>query len=140
AALDIALFSAGATTSRALVPKFVDAGVIGIDNSSALRKDPAIPLAVSEVIPEAMTEVLEAARGSIVNPNCTTMAAMPVLKPLHDEAGLVRLITSTYQAVSGSGVAGVAELATGVAAAGDKAEELAYDGSAVAFPEPGVYQ
>jgi len=138
--LDIALFSAGATTSRALVPKFVDAGVIVVDNSSAFRKDPAIPLVVSEVNPEAMAAVLEAGRGIIANPNCTTMAAMPVLKPLHDEAGLVRLIASTYQAVSGSGVAGVAELAGGVAAAGDKAEELAYDGSAVAFPEPGVYQ
>ena len=138
--LDIALFSAGATTSRALVPKFVDAGVIVVDNSSAFRKDPDIPLVVSEVNPEAMAGVIAAGRGIIANPNCTTMAAMPVLKPLHDEAGLVRLIASTYQAVSGSGVAGVAELATGVAAAGDKAEELAYDGSAVAFPEPSVYQ
>ncbi|WP_243061229.1 aspartate-semialdehyde dehydrogenase [Nocardioides sp. SR21] len=138
--LDIALFSAGATTSRALVPKFVDAGVIVVDNSSAFRKDPAIPLVVSEVNPEAAAEVIEAGRGIIANPNCTTMAAMPVLKPLHDEAGLTRLIASTYQAVSGSGVAGVAELQNGVAAAGDKADELAYDGSAVAFPEPGVYQ
>jgi aspartate-semialdehyde dehydrogenase len=138
--LDIALFSAGATTSRALVPKFVDAGVIVVDNSSAFRKDPAIPLVVSEVNPEAAREVIEAGRGIIANPNCTTMAAMPVLKPLHEEAGLVRLIASTYQAVSGSGVAGVAELAGGVAAAGDKATELAYDGEAVAFPEPGVYQ
>ncbi|GAA4363526.1 aspartate-semialdehyde dehydrogenase [Nocardioides caricicola] len=138
--LDVALFSAGATTSRALVPKFVDAGVIVVDNSSAFRKDPAIPLVVSEVNPEAAAEVIEAGRGIIANPNCTTMAAMPVLKPLHDEAGLVRLIASTYQAVSGSGVAGVAELTSGIAAAGDKADELAYDGSAVAFPEPGVYQ
>lgn len=140
AGLDIALFSAGATTSRALVPKFVDAGVIVVDNSSAFRKDPSIPLVVSEVNPEAAAEVIEAGRGIIANPNCTTMAAMPVLKPLHDEAGLVRLIASTYQAVSGSGVAGVAELTAGVAAAGDKAEELAYDGAAVAFPEPGVYK
>lgn len=138
--LDVALFSAGATTSRALVPKFVDAGVIVVDNSSAFRRDPAIPLVVSEVNPEAAAEVIEAGRGIIANPNCTTMAAMPVLKPLHDEAGLARLIASTYQAVSGSGVAGVAELQNGIAAAGDKAEELAYDGSAVAFPEPGVYQ
>jgi aspartate-semialdehyde dehydrogenase len=138
--LDIALFSAGATTSRALVPTFVDAGVIVVDNSSAFRKDPAIPLVVSEVNPDAARQVIEAGRGIIANPNCTTMAAMPVLKPLHDEAGLVRLIASTYQAVSGSGVAGVEELATGIAAAGDKARELAYDGEAVAFPEPGVYQ
>jgi aspartate-semialdehyde dehydrogenase len=137
--LDIALFSAGATTSRAVVPKFVDAGVIVIDNSSAFRKDPAIPLVVSEVNPEALEPVIAARRGIVANPNCTTMAAMPVLKPLHDEAGLVRLIASTYQAVSGSGVAGVDELATQVEAAGDKARELAYDGSAVAFPAPVKY-
>ncbi|AIY15951.1 aspartate-semialdehyde dehydrogenase [Pimelobacter simplex] len=138
--LDIALFSAGATASRALVPRFVEAGVIVVDNSSAFRKDPDIPLVVSEVNPEAAAAVIEAGRGIIANPNCTTMAAMPVLKPLHEEAGLVRLIASTYQAVSGSGIAGVEELATGVAAAGDKARELAYDGEAVAFPEPGVYK
>lgn len=138
--LDVALFSAGATASRALVPRFVDAGVIVVDNSSAFRKDPAIPLVVSEVNPEAAAEVIAAGRGIIANPNCTTMAAMPVLKPLHEEAGLVRLIASTYQAVSGSGIAGVEELATGIAAAGDKARELAYDGEAVAFPEPGVYK
>ena len=137
--LDIALFSAGATTSRALAQKFVDAGVIVIDNSSAFRKDPAIPLVVAEVNPGAMAGVVEEGRGIIANPNCTTMAAMPVLKPLHDEAGLSRLIVSTYQAVSGSGVAGVEELAGGVAEAGDKARELAYDGSAVAFPEPVKY-
>ncbi len=140
AGLDIALFSAGATTSRALVPKFVDAGVIVVDNSSAFRKDPAIPLVVSEVNPEALLEVIEAGRGIIANPNCTTMAAMPVLKVLHDEAGLVRLIASTYQAVSGSGVAGVEELAGQVAAAGDKATELAYDGTAVTFPDPVKYE
>jgi aspartate-semialdehyde dehydrogenase len=139
AGLDIALFSAGATTSRALASKFVDAGVIVIDNSSAFRKDPAIPLVVSEVNPEAMDAVIAAGRGIVANPNCTTMAAMPVLKPLHDEAGLLRLIASTYQAVSGSGVAGVDELATQVEAAGDKARELAYDGEAVTFPAPVKY-
>jgi aspartate-semialdehyde dehydrogenase len=134
--LDIALFSAGATTSRALAPKFADAGVLVIDNSSAFRKDPEIPLVCSEVNPEAIA----LAHGRIIaNPNCTTMAAMPVLKPLHDEAGLVRLVVSTYQAVSGSGVAGVEELAGQVAAAGDKARELAYDGAAVSFPEPVKY-
>jgi aspartate-semialdehyde dehydrogenase len=138
--LDIALFSAGATASRALVPRFVEAGVIVVDNSSAFRKDPAIPLVVSEVNPDDARGVIEAGRGIIANPNCTTMAAMPVLKPLHEEAGLRRLVVSTYQAVSGSGIAGVDELATGIAAAGDKARELAYDGEAVAFPEPGVYQ
>ncbi|HRI97156.1 MAG TPA: aspartate-semialdehyde dehydrogenase, partial [Nocardioides sp.] len=137
--LDIALFSAGATTSRALAQKFADAGVIVVDNSSAFRKEPSIPLVVSEVNPEAAAGIIAAGRGIIANPNCTTMAAMPVLKALHDEAGLVRLIASTYQAVSGSGVAGVEELAAQVAAAGDKAPELAYDGAAVAFPDPVKY-
>jgi len=137
--LDIALFSAGATTSRALAPKFVDAGVIVVDNSSAFRKDPEIPLVVSEVNPGAMESVIAAGRGIIANPNCTTMAAMPVLKPLHDDAELVRLVISSYQAVSGSGVAGVDELTSQVAAAGEKARELAYDGEAVAFPEPVKY-
>ncbi|MER7558443.1 aspartate-semialdehyde dehydrogenase [Nocardioides sp. NPDC126508] len=137
--LDIAIFSAGGATSKALAPKFAEAGVIVIDNSSAWRKDPAIPLVVSEVNPSAMDGVIEARQGIIANPNCTTMAAMPALKALHDEAGLERLVVSTYQAVSGSGVAGVEELVNGVAAAGDKARELAYDGSAIAFPEPDKY-
>ena len=139
AGLDVALFSAGATASRALAPKFADAGVIVVDNSSAFRKDPAIPLVVSEVNPDAAASVIAAGRGIIANPNCTTMAAMPALKVLHEEAGLVRLVVSTYQAVSGSGIAGVEELATQVASAGDKARELAYDGSAVTFPEPVKY-
>jgi aspartate-semialdehyde dehydrogenase len=134
--LDIALFSAGATTSRALAPAFAAAGATVVDNSSAFRMDPDVPLVVSEVNPHA---IAEARKGIIANPNCTTMAAMPVLKPLHDAAGLVRLIASTYQAVSGSGVAGVEELATQVAAAGDKARELAYDGEAVSFPDPAKY-
>jgi aspartate-semialdehyde dehydrogenase len=134
--LDIALFSAGASTSRALAPRYAEAGAVVVDNSSAFRMDPDVPLVVSEVNPEA---IREARKGIIANPNCTTMAAMPVLKPLHDEAGLVRLIASTYQAVSGSGVAGVDELAAQLAAAGDKARELAYDGEAVAFPEPVKY-
>ena len=134
--LDIALFSAGASTSRALAPRYAEAGAVVVDNSSAFRMDPDVPLVVSEVNPDA---IREARKGIIANPNCTTMAAMPVLKPLHDEAGLVRLIASTYQAVSGSGVAGVEELAAQLAAAGDKARELAYDGEAVAFPEPVKY-
>lgn len=141
AGLDIALFSAGATTSRALAPVFAAAGVTVIDNSSAFRMDPAIPLVVSEVNPEAIELALgEGGKRIIANPNCTTMAAMPVLKPLHEEAGLVRLIASTYQAVSGSGVAGVEELASQVGAVGDKARELAYDGEAVSFPEPVKYE
>ena len=139
--LDIALFSAGATTSRAQAPRFADAGVVVVDNSSAFRKDPDIPLVVSEVNPHAIDLAFTGERQRIIaNPNCTTMAAMPVLKPLHDEAGLVRLVASTYQAVSGSGVAGVSELSGQVAAAGDKAPELAYDGRAVDLGEPGVYK
>ena len=138
--LDIAIFSAGATTSRALAPAFAAAGVVVIDNSSAFRMDPDVPLVVSEVNPGDIDLALSGTgRRIIANPNCTTMAAMPVLKPLHDAAGLRRLIVSSYQAVSGSGVAGVEELAEGVTAAGDKARELAYDGEAVAFPEPSKY-
>ncbi len=134
--LDIALFSAGATTSRAQAPRFAAAGVTVVDNSSAFRMDPDVPLVVSEVNPDALTSI---PKGIIANPNCTTMAAMPVLKPLHAAAGLTRLIASTYQAVSGSGVAGVEELASQVEAAGDKARELAYDGSAISFPAPVKY-
>ncbi|MGC4112876.1 MAG: aspartate-semialdehyde dehydrogenase [Nocardioides sp.] len=136
AGLDVALFSAGATASRALAPRFAAAGAVVVDNSSAWRMDPEVPLVVSEVNPEAIADV---PRGIVANPNCTTMAAMPVLKPLHEEAGLTRLVASTYQAVSGSGLAGVDELADQLAAAGDKARELAYDGSAVTFPEPVKY-
>ena len=135
AGLDVAVFSAGATTSRALAPRFAEAGVLVVDNSSAWRMDPDVPLVVSEVNPEA---VREARKGIIANPNCTTMAAMPVLKPLHDEAGLVRLVASTYQAVSGSGVAGVSELAGQVAAAEDPSR-LAFDGSAAELPAPVKY-
>ena len=135
--LDVALFSAGATTSRAQAPRFAAAGVTVIDNSSAFRKDPAIPLVCSEVNPG---DIALAGEGRIIaNPNCTTMAAMPVLKPLHDEAGLVRIIASTYQAVSGSGVAGVRELHGQALAVVEKADQLAYDGSALAFPDPAVY-
>ena len=138
--LDIALFSAGATTSRAVVPRFVDAGVIVVDNSSAFRKDPAIPLVVSEVNPEALEPVIAARRGIVANPNCTTMAAMPVLKPLHDEAGLRRLVVSTYQAVSGAGLAGVQELDSQVrAAVTQDVAALTHDGSAVAFPAPAKF-
>jgi aspartate-semialdehyde dehydrogenase len=139
--LDIVLFSAGATTSRAQAPRFAEAGAIVVDNSSAWRMDPDVPLVVSEVNPEAIALATSgASKGIIANPNCTTMAAMPVLKPLHDAAGLTRLIASTYQAVSGSGVAGVDELASQVEAAGDKARELSYDGSAIDFPAPVKYQ
>ncbi|WP_067569352.1 aspartate-semialdehyde dehydrogenase [Nocardia acidivorans] len=134
--LDIALFSAGATMSRVQAPRFAAAGVTVIDNSSAWRKDPEVPLVVSEVNPEATRNLV---KGIIANPNCTTMAAMPVLKVLHDQAGLRRLIVSSYQAVSGSGLAGVEELVTQVRAVIDDAEKLVHDGSAVDFPAPNKY-
>ncbi|WP_067648187.1 aspartate-semialdehyde dehydrogenase [Nocardia harenae] len=134
--LDIALFSAGATMSRVQAPRFAAAGVTVIDNSSAWRKDPEVPLVVSEVNPEQTRNLV---KGIIANPNCTTMAAMPVLKPLHDAAGLRRLIVSSYQAVSGSGLAGVEELAGQVRAVIDDAERLVHDGSAVSFPAPNKY-
>ena len=133
--LQIALFSAGGSASKAIAPRFAAAGAVVIDNSSAWRMDPDVPLVVSEVNPAA---IADARKGIIANPNCTTMAAMPVLKPLHDEAGLVRLIVSTYQAVSGSGAEGVLELASQSSAVGD-ASGLAFDGSAVDFPEPQKY-
>ncbi|WP_369255441.1 aspartate-semialdehyde dehydrogenase [Geodermatophilus amargosae] len=136
AGLDVALFSAGASTSRAQAPRFAGAGVTVVDNSSAFRRDPDVPLVVAEVNPHALADI---PRGIVANPNCTTMAAMPVLRPLHDEAQLVRLVASTYQAVSGSGVAGVEELDGQVKAVVDKAAELTHDGAAVAFPEPRKY-
>ena len=134
--LDLALFSAGGATSRALAPVYAAAGALVIDNSSAWRMDPDVPLIVSEVNPEAL---LQARKGIVANPNCTTMAAMPVLKPLHDEAGLVRLIASTYQAVSGSGLSGVQELDGQVRAVADRATALVHDGAAVSFPAPDNY-
>ena len=138
--LDIAIFSAGATTSREQAPRFAAAGVTVIDNSSAWRRDPDVPLVVSEVNPEAISQAWsQRGKGIIANPNCTTMAAMPVLKPLHDEAGLLRLIASTYQAVSGSGLAGVDELDSQIRKVADRATELVHDGSAVEFPAPDKY-
>ncbi|QTX06293.1 aspartate-semialdehyde dehydrogenase [Agromyces archimandritae] len=134
AGLDIAIFSAGATLSKEQAPRFAAAGVTVIDNSSGWRMDPEVPLVVSEVNPE---RIADAKKGIIANPNCTTMAAMPVLKVLHEEAGLERLVVSTYQAVSGSGLAGAEELAeqARAAVAGDLMG-LVHDGSAVELPEP----
>ncbi len=131
--LDVALFSAGATSSRELAPRFAAAGAMVIDNSSAFRMDPEVPLIVSEVNPE---EIRNAHKRIIANPNCTTMAAMPVLKPLHDAAQLVRLIASTYQAVSGAGLVGVDELDKQANAVAKNARELTYSGNAVSYPTP----
>lgn len=134
--LDIALFSAGKGTSRQLAPRVAEAGAVVIDNSSAWRMDPQVPLVVAEVNPHAAAV---RPRGIIANPNCTTMAAMPVLRPLHAEAGLVGMVVTTYQAVSGSGLAGVAELDEQVRKVADGASALAFDGRAVEFPAPRVY-
>jgi aspartate-semialdehyde dehydrogenase len=131
--LDIVLFSAGASTSRALAEKVAAAGAIVVDNSSAWRMDPQVPLVVSEVNPHSLDSI---PKGIVANPNCTTMAAMPVLKPLHREATLVRLIASTYQAVSGGGVAGVTDLETQVIATAAKSAALSVRGDAVTMPVP----
>ncbi|WP_308491581.1 aspartate-semialdehyde dehydrogenase [Microbacterium terrisoli] len=138
AGIQIALFSAGATGSRAHAPRFAEAGAVVIDNSSAWRMDPDVPLVVSEVNPHAIDD---APKGIIANPNCTTMAVMPVMKVLDAAAGLERLIISTYQAVSGSGLAGAQELLGQVEAvvAQDGAIGLVHDGGAVDFPAPEKY-
>ncbi len=135
--LDIAIFSAGATLSKEQAPRFAEAGVIVVDNSSGWRMDPDVPLVVSEVNPE---ETVNPPKGIIANPNCTTMAAMPALKALHDEAVLKRLIVSTYQAVSGAGLKGGKELEGQVSSA--KRHDLmglVHDGAAVQFPSPQVF-
>ncbi|RKE10236.1 aspartate-semialdehyde dehydrogenase [Catellatospora citrea] len=134
--LDIVLFSAGKTTSLALAPKVAAAGAVVIDNSSGWRLDPDVPLVVAEVNPQAAKL---RPKGIIANPNCTTMAAMPVLRPLHDEATLTGLIASTYQAVSGTGLTGVDELHEQASAVVGEARALAHDGRAVDYPEPKVY-
>ena len=135
--LDIAIFSAGATLSKEQAPRFAEAGVIVIDNSSGWRMDPDVPLVVSEVNPD---ETMNPHKGIIANPNCTTMAAMPALKALHDEAILTRLIVSTYQAVSGAGLKGGEELAGQVdSSRGQDVMALVHDGSAVSFSAPQVF-
>lgn len=136
AQLDIAIFSAGASASRALAPKVAAAGAVVVDNSSAWRMDPDVPLVVSEVNPHALNSI---PKGIVANPNCTTMAAMPVLKPLHLEAGLTRLVASTYQAVSGAGVAGVAELENQIRAVAKHSAGLAVDGQSITMPAPNKF-
>ncbi len=135
--IDVAVFSAGAGTSREYAPKFAAAGAVVVDNSSAWRKDPEVPLVVSEVNPHA---IKDRPKGIIANPNCTTMAAMPVLKPLHEKYGLTRLVVSSYQAVSGSGLKGVKELESQIrAGVTQDLTKLVTDGSAVNLPEPSTY-
>jgi aspartate-semialdehyde dehydrogenase len=134
--LDLALFSNGKPTSLITAPRVAAAGAIVIDNSSAWRLDPDVPLVVAEVNPE---DAIRPPKGIIANPNCTTMAAMPVLAPLHRAARLVRLQVATYQAVSGSGGAGVTELNGQAKAVVDSAAALVFDGRAVDFPAPAKY-
>ncbi|MFC8848397.1 MULTISPECIES: aspartate-semialdehyde dehydrogenase [unclassified Micromonospora] len=136
AGLDIVLFSAGKGTALELAPRVAEAGAVVIDNSSAFRMDPDVPLVVAEVNPHAAAN---RPKGIIANPNCTTMAAMPVLRPLHAEAELVSLVVSTYQAVSGAGLAGVAELEEQVRKVAEQAAGLAFDGAAVEFPAPRAF-
>ncbi|RKR87968.1 aspartate-semialdehyde dehydrogenase [Micromonospora pisi] len=131
--LDVVLFSAGKGASRVLAPKVAEAGAVVIDNSSAWRMDPDVPLVVAEVNPEAAAV---RPKGIIANPNCTTMAAMPILRPLHEEAGLVSLVVATYQAVSGAGLSGVAELDEQVRKVAEHATALTFDGAAVDYPAP----
>ena len=137
--IDIALFSNGGSTSREWAPRVAAAGATVIDNSSAWRKDPAVPLVVAEVNPEDLDSI---PKGIVANPNCTTMAAMPVLKPLHDAAGLTRLRVASYQAVSGSGGAGLTELDSQLRAgyASGDPKDLAQDGGALTLPSPQIYE
>jgi aspartate-semialdehyde dehydrogenase len=133
AGLDIAIFSAGATASRAQAPRFAAAGAVVVDNSSAWRNDPDVPLVVSEVNPG---DVHDRPKGIIANPNCTTMAAMPAVAPLHVESGLVRMIASTYQAASGAGLEGIEVLDEQQQKIVSEAANLAFDGRKAPFPEP----
>lgn len=134
--LDVVLMSAGGGTSRELAPRVADAGAIVVDNSSAWRMDPDVPLVVPEVNAHALDTI---PKGIVANPNCTTMVAMPVLKPLHLAAGLRSMVATTYQAVSGAGLAGTAELDEQVRKVGERAPSLTLSGSAVEFPAPEVF-
>src|SRR5580698_3348813 len=137
AGIDLALCSAPASLSRELAPRLAAAGAIVIDNSSAWRMDPDVPLVVPEANPEALASI---PKGIVANPNCTTMVAIPVLKVLHDAGGLTRLVIATYQAVSGGGVEAVRELSEQLSKTYDRAHELTFDGSAVDYPPSSVYQ
>jgi aspartate-semialdehyde dehydrogenase len=127
--IEVALMSSGASSSRVLAPRLAAAGAVVIDNSSAWRMDPEVPLVVPEVNAHALDAI---AKGIVANPNCTTMAAMPVMKPLHVAAGLRSMVVATYQAVSGAGRDGVEELAGQLEdTAGHDVRELTFDGAAL---------
>lgn len=135
--IDIALFSAGATASQKLAPKVAERGAIVVDNSSAWRMDAGVPLVVPEVNGHALGNI---PKGIVANPNCTTMIAMSALKSLDRIGGLQKLVVSTYQAVSGAGLAGVNELAEQLNGKEGQLSWLAYDGKAVDFGKPSVFQ
>jgi aspartate-semialdehyde dehydrogenase len=134
--LDVCLFSAGGATSKAIAAHVAQQGPIVIDNSSAWRMDPAVPLVVAGVNDHALSH---RPKGIVANPNCTTMAAMPVLKPLDRTAGLTALRVASYQAVSGAGLAGVSELAEQMQKVGERGAELTFDGAAVDYPDPAKF-
>jgi aspartate-semialdehyde dehydrogenase len=134
--LDIVLMSIGAGASKELTPRLAASGAVVIDNSSAWRMDPEVPLVVTEANADALRTI---PKGIVANPNCTTMVAIPVLAPLHRKAGLTRVVISTYQAVSGAGGAGVAELDEQLAKTSGRAAELTFDGAALDYPPPAVF-
>jgi len=129
--LDIVLFSAGGATAKVLAPRVAESGAIVVDNSSAWRMDPEVPLVVPEVNSHALDSI---PKNIVANPNCTTMVAMPVMKPLDLEAGLRSMTVTTFQAVSGAGLAGTAELDEQIRKIGDGASALTMSGTAVEFP------
>ena len=134
---DLALFSAGGATSRAWAEKFVAGGAIVVDNSSAWRMDPDVPLVVSEVNPEAIDD---ARKGIIANPNCTTMVAMLPAKALHDAFGMTAMVATSYQAAGGAGQKGIDELAMQVPILHADVDLLVNDGAqAAALVESSIH-
>jgi aspartate-semialdehyde dehydrogenase len=129
AGFDLALLSAGATTSREWAPRLAAAGALCVDNSSAFRMDPDVPLVVSEVNPEAMDG---ARRGIVANPNCTTMVAMLPAKALHDLYGMTDMVATSFQAAGGAGQKGIDELAAQIGPVGEDVAQLVEDGAAAA--------
>jgi aspartate-semialdehyde dehydrogenase len=132
---DVALFSAGGTTSREWSPRFAAAGALVVDNSSAWRMDPDVPLVVSEVNPGALDHI---GKGIVANPNCTTMAVMLPAKALHDAFGLTRMVCTSFQAAGGAGQKGMDELAAQVDPV--RGHDLVSDGAAAAASvEPNIH-
>jgi aspartate-semialdehyde dehydrogenase len=126
---DVAIFSAGGSISKEWAPRFAEAGAIVVDNSSAWRMDPEVPLVVSEVNPGALDRI---GKGIVANPNCTTMAIMPPLKALHDEFGLRAMVATSFQAAGGAGQKGMDELVAQVPAMMEDTARLATDGASMA--------